>query len=102
MTENCSDAEKEVEWHRAGRTQHNGGEWRKPRWVPRRVRVTTLVRSEVPGSDAHAMPGEYDCQSNRNGAVSIKCSNGTMLGLRLDEFEPIAWRENQSPSDANS
>jgi hypothetical protein len=42
-----------------------------------------------------AEAGEYDCNSNGWGAVSIKASDGKMLGLRPHEFEPIAWRENE-------
>lgn len=40
------------------------------------------------------MPGEYDCSCNQYGAVSVKASDGTMLGVRLEEFEPLEWVPN--------
>lgn len=91
----CSDSEKAVDYYQSGHTQHDGGEWRKPAWVPSRVRLKKWVCGDGPFQRAEAAPGDHDCKSNRNGAVSVKSSNGSMLGLRLDEFEVLEWRENQ-------
>ena len=91
----CSATEKELEYHRAGHTQRQGGQWRKPRWVPSRVRVVRRVVAEVPGLSASVMPGDYECECNQYGAVSVRANDGEMLGLRLDEFEPLNWRENR-------
>lgn len=90
----ATDAEKEVEYHRAGHTQREGGKWRKPRWVPSRVRVFKTVTGDIPYSGTRVHPGEYDCECNGFGAVSVKANDNSQLGLRLDEFEPIAWRDN--------
>lgn len=29
------------------------------------------------------------------GAISVRASNGKLLGIRPTEFEPLAWRENE-------
>lgn len=90
-----TDQEKEIEYYRAGNTQHEHGEWRKPRWVPSRVRLPSKVYGDFPFDSVSAGLGDLDCESNKNGAVSVKSSDGTMLGLRLDEFEVLEWRENE-------
>lgn len=38
--------------------------------------------------------GEHECKCNKWGAVSVTDRAGAGLGLRLDEFEPLTWREN--------
>ena len=67
-----------------------------PPLVPKRVLIRETARGDFPFNATIVEPGEYDCESNQWGAVSVKATNGTMLGLRLNEFEPIAWRENKS------
>lgn len=89
-----TDSEKAVKYYQAGHTQHKGGAWAKPPFVPSRVRLFRLCRGDGPFMGITVEPGEYECKSNRNGAVSVRASDGSMLGLRLDEFEPIEWREN--------
>lgn len=42
-----------------------------------------------------AEAGEHDCYSNKWGAISVRASNGKLLGIRPTEFEPLAWRENE-------
>lgn len=68
-----------------------------PDVVPARVKVTRPVCSDLPFASASLAPGEYECVTNIWGAVSVQASNGSLLGLRLDEFEPIAWRFNDHP-----
>ena len=67
----------------------------RPPLVPSRVLLREAACGDGPFQATVAESGEHDCSSNRWGAVSVKATNGTMLGLRLHEFEPIAWRENK-------
>ena len=70
-------------------------EQRAPKWVPARVRLDGPVRGDYPiGHTTLAEAGDHDCESNRWGAVSVRATNGQMLGVKPSEFEPIAWREN--------
>lgn len=75
-----------------------------PPVVPSRVRVYRRVAGDWPiGHLVVVMPGEYPCQSNRYGAVSILAGNGSQLGLRPSEYEPLEWRLNETEvSDASS
>lgn len=86
------DAEKAIAYYRAGAAQSRTHA--KPPFVPSRVRLLRQVRGDGPFCATQLGPGEYDCDCNPYGAVSVRATNGQMLGLRLDEFEPIAWREN--------
>lgn len=49
-------------------------------------------------------PGIYAADCNQWGAVSVRASNGKMLGLKWPEFEPLEWEDNphivQHPGDA--
>ena len=68
-------------------------EGRAPRWVPSRIRLLATLRGDFPfGHSTVAPAGDYDCECNQWGAVSIRCSNGQGLGVKPAEFEPIAWR----------
>ena len=79
----------EVEYYRAGLEQ------RAPRVVPSRVRLLKRVRGDFPiGHTTIAEVGDHDCASNKWGALSVRASNGQMLGIKPSEFDPIAWREN--------
>lgn len=74
-------------------------ESRAPKWVPSRVRLDGPVRGDYPFAHTTlAEAGEHDCESNHWGAVSVRATNGQMLGVKPDEFEPIAWRENTPPA----
>lgn len=69
-----------------------------PRWVPARVRVLREQFGDGPFRGAGVPAGEHDCRCNKWGAVSVQARDGKPLGLRLDEFEPVAWRESETPS----
>ena len=90
-----TDAEKAADYHRAGKTQCEGGTWQRPTWVPSKVRLPKRVRGDFPYSQVEASPGDYECETNRNGAVSVKSSDGSLLGLRPHEFEVLEWRKNE-------
>jgi hypothetical protein len=82
---------KELDYLRAAR------ENRKPAWVPARVWLAGPVRGDYPiGHTTIAHEGEYECQSNRYGAVSVIAENGKWLGVKPSEFEVAAWRENKA------
>ena len=79
-----------LEYYRAGL------EKRAPLYVPSRVRLLKRVTGDVPiGHSTMAEAGEHDCYSNKWGAISVRASNGKLLGIRPTEFEPLAWRENE-------
>ncbi len=65
-----------------------------PPHVPSVVRVLREKFGDPPFVGAGVAAGEHECQCNRYGAVSVLDRGGKPLGLRLDEFEPVAWREN--------
>jgi hypothetical protein len=68
-----------------------------PPYVPSRVRVLKATFGDPPFRGAGVAAGEHDCRSNRLGAVSVIDRAGQELGLRLNEFEVLAWRENVEP-----
>jgi len=79
--------------------QNRRGNFTRPPMVPARVRIIRRVTGDPPlGHGTVIDPGEYNAHCNRWGAVSVVASDGNLLGLRLDEFEPIAWRKNH-PDD---
>jgi hypothetical protein len=88
-----TDQEKAIAYYKSGATQartHQG-----PPYVPSRVRLVHRIRSDIPFlRDTYVDPGEYPCECNKWGAVSVRANDDSMLGLRLDEFEPVEWREN--------
>ncbi len=72
---------------------------RAPAWVPSRIRLPRAVRGDFPfGHNTVAEAGEHDCDSNLWGAVSVRATNGQMLGIKPKEFQPIAWRPNSRPT----
>lgn len=82
---------KELEFLRAAREQ------RAPRWVPARVWLAGPVRGDYPiGHTTIAHEGEYECESNRYGAISVVAENGQRLGVKPGEYETMAWRENRA------
>lgn len=88
-----TDQEKEIAYYKASACQSRTGE--KPPFVPSMVRLDTRVHDDWPnGHHLQVGPGDFPCECNQYGAVSVRAENGKMLGLRLDEFKPIAWREN--------
>jgi len=57
-----------------------------------KVMVLKTVRGDFPiGHHCIAEPGIYDAYVNPHGAVSVKVSNGELLGLKPNEF---TWLEN--------
>lgn len=83
-----SRLEKELDYYKSAAQR------KTPRFVPKAVTLLKDVRGDVPGNDLIAYAGVHDCSCNRHGAVSVTAANGQMLGVRLDEFEVIQWREN--------
>lgn len=69
-----------------------------PPFLPSKVRVLHEQFGDPPFPGAGVPAGEYECQCNKWGAVSVLDRAGKSLGLRLDEFEPLTWRENVTPN----
>ena len=68
---------------------------RAPKWVPSRIHLPAAVRGDYPiGHMTVAEAGSHDCDSNLWGALSVRASNGQMLGIKPAEFQPLAWRLN--------
>lgn len=65
-----------------------------PSRIPVRVRIHRRVSGDFPFHTVFAMPGDYPCECNRYGAVSVKAMNGEMLGLRPAEFEALEYGPN--------
>lgn len=67
--------------------------WKKK--VPKRVRATRNVRSELPfGERTYARREiEYDVYVNSNGAVCAILPDGELLGLKPDEFKVVDWHD---------
>lgn len=82
---------KALNYYRAGL------EHRRPAYVPARVRLEIAVCADVPqGDDGEfiAYAGDYDCQSNQWGAISVRAKNGNLLGIKPCEFDVLEWRDN--------
>jgi len=71
----------------------------KPEYVPSRIMVNANVRGDFPFNDTWITAGEYDCDSNQHGAVSVKAENGRMLGVKVDEFDVLEWAVNKNRED---
>jgi hypothetical protein len=83
-----SDNEKALAYYRAAT------EGRRPNFVPARVKLASLVRGDGPFAATRVPAGEYTCQANQWGAVSLLATNGQLLGVKPSEFEVLAWCEN--------
>lgn len=55
------------------------------RWI----KLERGVRGDVPGSTTEAGPGIYRAESNRHGALSVRATNGEMLGVLPREMEVL-------------
>ncbi|MFH1110953.1 MAG: hypothetical protein V1790_17405 [Planctomycetota bacterium] len=53
------------------------------------VRLPRAVHSDLPWSDLSAPPGVYLAESNPYGALSVRCADGELLGIKPDEFERL-------------
>jgi hypothetical protein len=83
-----ADAAKALSYYRSGL------EHRDPDYVPARVRLANVVTGDGPFRSTCALPGDHDCECNSHGAVSVRATNGKMLGIKPAEFDVIAWRSN--------
>ncbi len=61
----------------------------RPQFVPSRVRLLHTVTGDPPFGHVRAEPGDYECESNQWGAVSVTATNGEPLGLRPAEFDVL-------------
>lgn len=82
------EKEKALEYYRAAAKNLT------PAFVPKRIVLERTVRGDGPFASTTAHAGKYDCESNRYGAVSVRATNGQMLGVLPDEFEVIEWQPN--------
>lgn len=88
-----TDEQKQMAYYKAGMLK------KAPPFVPARVRVLKEQFGDGPFRGAGVPAGEHDCRCNKWGAVSVSARDGKLLGLRPDEFEPVAWRENAPPAE---
>jgi len=85
--------------------QHTQRPRPKPPVVPSWIRLRTPVHGDfLTGREVTLDAGEYDCLANRYGAVGVlvNAQTGVKLGLKLDEFEPLAWRDNRDPKETET
>lgn len=83
-----TDEQMALEYYSAGLEQ------RRPGFVPARVQLKQRVRGDFPFHATSAEATEHDCDCNQWGAVSVRANDGSMLGIKPAEFEPIAWKPN--------
>ena len=88
--------EMQIAYFKSALSQHPGGEWEAPKYVPKRVRVINTVRSDLamflPGPHPSVSPGVYEVTCNKYGAVSVVTPDGP-LGLKPAEFEIVERME---------
>lgn len=60
--------------------------------VPLLVRLDRTIRGDFPFHKTAAHPGDYLCEVNPRGAVSVLAENGKRLGLKPGEFQVLAWK----------
>jgi hypothetical protein len=65
-----------------------------PPFIPKQVLVLGTVHGDGPFVSTHIGSGIYECHSNKYGAISVRATNGSMLGLKPKEFEVVEWAEN--------
>ena len=69
---------------------------RMPAWLPSRIKLDSDLSGDFPiGHDTKVEAGEHDCDSNAYGAMSVRASNGRMLGVMPNECQIIGWRLNE-------
>jgi len=90
--ETMTDTEKALAYYK------NGMLHEAPPYVPARVKLHARVRGDGPFAGTFADAGEHDCECNQWGAISIRATNGEMLGVRPAEFDVVAWRSNAKVS----
>ena len=84
---------KSEDYYKTGAKQ-TGKQAGRPLYVPKRISIPRMVRSDVPGSGVFVPPGEYDAHVNQYGAVSVKLGDDEFLGIMLYEFDVLEWQEN--------
>lgn len=82
------DKEKALNYYHAATTRE------VPDYVPATIRIPRTVRGDFPFNGTHVKPGDYPCECNHYGAVSVTATDGSLLGIKPAEFEPISWRPN--------
>lgn len=87
-----TDEQKAAAYYKAGMLKQ------APPAVPATVRVLHEQFGDFPFRGAGVPAGDHECLCNKWGAVSVLDRAGNALGLRLDEFEPLTWRENSTTS----
>jgi hypothetical protein len=80
----------EISWLHACINQHLQN-YQRPEYVPCRIR---LSRSMMAGGFLELPPGEYDCESNKWGAIKVRLPDGTFKGIRPTECEVLQMRFN--------
>lgn len=100
LEEQLAFAEAGMDYYRSGHLQNGKRNPGRPKFVPARIRLEETVRGDGPFAGTMAPPGEYACFCNQWGAASVIATNGEKLGVKLDEFEVIEWRENPEPNHA--
>lgn len=81
--------EKLAAYHKSGQLQQ------RPPFIPMLVFLTETVRGDAPvSSHVFAPPGGYACHCNQWGAVSVRATDGSWLGVRLHEFTVTQWEAN--------
>lgn len=83
-----SNTEKALAYYRSG-AKHDA-----PTYVPARVRLPVRVCGDGECAATFADAGEHDCESNRWGAISVRATDGKMLGVKPAEFDVVSWRFN--------
>jgi len=68
----------------------------RPQYVPAKVSLPLRVSGDSIFDSVSVEPGEYECNSNQWGAISVQAANGRRLGVKPCEFEVIEWRPNDS------
>ena len=105
---NCAlyESEQQIEtlqmsedYYKTGARQTGNKRAERPRYVPKRISIHRTVRSDMPGPSIAVHPGEYDAHVNQYGAVSIKITDDSFLGIMLYEFEVIEWQKNPCYED---
>jgi hypothetical protein len=89
-----NETEKALNYYKTGALQTGKAPWPKPQYVPDVVFIPVTVRADFEPR-TFVSPGEYPVECNKYGAVSVKLENGKLLGLRLNEFDVIKWKENE-------
>ena len=82
------EAAAALSYYRAGLLQE------RPEYVPKTVLLTRGACGDGPFRSTRASAGQYAAECNRWGAVSVRATNGQMLGLRPAEFEVTSWTRN--------